>query len=182
MGKGDEQKQRPYTSGNVIDDVSDWAGKIKALGEVWSALSWHENESREGGGGSQALEWCGEKMGEIIMDYAELIEVTIAKNGKFFIDPDGINVVFPLTAHQNSLKMLYQGAFNEEGTIDHIERSIKELDAFSENASIPAMRLRNQFEDLKKKVLGGPEKAPAKGEAESEAEKLKTLNFLSPQG
>ncbi len=158
MGEKDEQKHRPYTSGNAVDDLTDWAGKIKALGEVWSALSWHENESREGGGGSQALEWCGEKLGEIIMDYAELIEVTIHENSKSFVDLDG-SVVFPLAHHQDGLRILYEGAFNEEGTKDQIEQHIKELDAFSENASIPAMRLRNQFEDLKKKVLNRQKKA-----------------------
>jgi len=154
MRAEDKEWKRPFTSGSVVDGLIDWATKIKTLGEVWGAISWHE---AKGNGGTDTLERCGETIGSIIADYAEMIEDTVMENSKSFVDL-GKNIVFPLTR----CKEVYEwSSKNSHGPdVLHIDHQLKELGSFIENAALPAMQLKNAFEDLKKDILSKQKSAP----------------------
>lgn len=146
MKKNDKEWKRPYTSGNLIDDLVSWAKKVKVLGEVWGTLSWHENRQH----GSEVLESCGETLGDIIIDYADLIETAATENSKSFVDMDE-NIVFPLARCQE----VYDHASKNVNSPDvsHIDYQLKELDSFIQNAAMPACELKKKFESLRKEVL-----------------------------
>lgn len=155
MEREEIEKKRPFMGEKITDDLIDWAGKLKALGEVWGTLSWHE---AQGHVSSDTLETCGETLGSIIMDYAELIENTVTENLSSFVDLDE-NVVFPLARCQE----VYDWASKNRHTPDvsHIDYQLKELEAFMETAALPAIRLKNGFEELKKEIMAQKKSAPA---------------------
>ena len=155
MASEEKEKKRPFLGERVTDNLADWAGKLKALGEVWGTLSWHE---AQGHGSSDALEMCGETLGSIIMDYAEMIETTVNENIGSFIDLDK-NVVFPLARCQEVYE--WSSKHRHDPDICHIDCQLKQLTDFIHNAATPAIGLKNDFEDLKKEIMAQQKKAPA---------------------
>lgn len=146
MNKNDTEWKRPYTSGNPIDDLVSWAKKVKVLGEVWGTLSWHENRQP----GSEVLESCGETLGDIIMDYADLIEKTATKNSKSFVDLDE-NIVFPLARCQEVYDYARKNVNSPD--VSHIDYQLKELDSFIHDAAMPACQLKKKFESLREEIV-----------------------------
>jgi len=152
MEKNDKECKRPFAAGSVRDNLIDWAGKLKALGEVWGALSWYENEH----GGSQTLESCGETLGSIVMDYAELIETAVNENN---------SNDFPSAWHEGVLKWIEESK-GEGGSAGVIDTHIRLIDDFCRTVATPAFLLRNRFAEMKKKY---PIKQENASEARTEA-------------
>ncbi len=142
-----EERKRPFTSGSVIDDLTEWARKLKVLGNVLESLARHENN---GHGADNTLESCGEVLGDIIMDYAELIEETVMEHRESFVNHDE-NVVFPLARCQEVYDFIGKARRIED--LAAIDFRVKELGAFIEDAAVPAMRLKTAFETLRKEIL-----------------------------
>jgi hypothetical protein len=151
MEKKQEEPKRYFTSGDIRDDLIDWASKLKTLGEVWGALSWHE---ARGGGSTDALETCGETLGRIIMEYAERIEKTITEKG---INHD------PLAFHRESLEWI-EDTKGGGGSAGIINCNLLMLDEFIKTVSLPAFDLKERYKAMKKKYPVKPEQeafAPA---------------------
>jgi len=156
-GEDREGKKRPYTGGLVTDDLIDWAGKLKALGEVWGALSWHEGAEH---GGTEVLARCGEVLGNIVMDYAELIEDTVNQNIDSFLKP-GEDVAFPLARCQEVYDFVKGTKFSDPTLIDAILFQLKQLDEFIETTATPAIQMRTRFDELRKELIARKKPSPA---------------------
>lgn len=146
----EREERKPFQSDNVMEDIYTYARKMKALGEAWGALSWHENN---GHGSTTALENCGEALGEIVMDYAGAIEILLDEIGKSVVDLDQ-NIVFPLAGCREAYDFI--GATRRKEDLCAVDYRLKELTSFIENAAVPAISLKNAFEDLKKDILNKP--------------------------
>ena len=147
----DKVKKPTYSGGDVRDDVIDWADKLKALGEIWGALSWHVDRYS---GDSEALIHCGETLGRITRDYAELIENAAIEYG--------INRR-PLARYEETLKWIEdsKGGGGSAGVINY---EIKSIDDFIHTVAVPAFDLKQRFEEMKRKYPVKPEEevfAPA---------------------
>ena len=140
---------------DLLDNVTEWAEKLKALGDVWGALSWHV-ERYDGDGDSLAR--CGEMLGMIIADYAGLIQDTVTENMSSFVGLDK-NVVFPLANCQEVYE--WSSKHRHDPDICHIDYQLKELTSFIMSAAMPAIRLKNSFEELKKEIIAQHKNAPA---------------------
>lgn len=151
----DESIKWPFKSEDIADNLREWAGKIKTLGEAWGALSWHV-ERYDGDGDSLAR--CGEILGMIIGDYAGLIEDTVTENIGLFHDL-GKNINFPLARCQEVYDFIKDTKRPED--IIAIDFRLNELTDFIHNAATPAVGLKNDFEDLKKEIMAQQRKAPA---------------------
>jgi len=84
MENGNEKRQCPFASNGLIDNLIDWSEKLKALGEVWSALSWHDNN----GTTTETLQIYGETLGRIVADYADLINNAVQDSAVIFFNHD----------------------------------------------------------------------------------------------
>lgn len=151
----DESMKWPFKREDMLDNITEWTGKLKALGEVWGALSWHVDRYD---GDGDVLARCGEMLGMIIMDYAGLIEDVITENRHSFVDLDK-NVVFPLARCQEVYE--WSSEHRHDPDICHIDYQLKELTDFIHNAATPAIGLKNDFEALKKEIMAQQKKAPA---------------------
>lgn len=149
-------KEKLFQSGDVKEDILGYARKLSALGEVWSALSWHENGEH---GGSQALERCGEILGEIVMDYSKAIEILFDDVRCSMIDLDK-NVVFPLAHFQEELDWLQKDGDNHPASLYLIDYQLEQIEAFI-HAALPAFDLKSGYEEVKKIYLARQKKAPA---------------------
>lgn len=153
MASEEKEKKRPFsvTGGDVRDDVIDWAGKLKVLGDAWGALSWHVDRYD---GDSEALTRCGETLGRIIMEYAELIENAVIEHGI---------TKQPLARYEETLKWIEdsKGGGGSAGVINY---EIKSIDDFIHTVAVPAFDLKQRFEEMKRKYPVKPEQevfAPA---------------------
>lgn len=141
-----ERKERkPFQSDDVIEDLMGYARKLKALGEVWGTLSWHEGAGHVS---SSILETCGEEMGSIIKDYAEAIEIMFENNQCLFVERDK-NIVFPITNHQEAFEWLSKTPGQQD--IYSVGYHLSQLKEFRADAVMPVFDLINKFEDLLKK-------------------------------
>lgn len=150
----ESEERKPFQSDNVMEDIYGYARKMRALGEAWGALSWHENN---GHGSTAALENCGEALGEIVMDYAGAIEILLDEIRKSVVDLDQ-NVVFPLPQCQKVYDFI--GANRRKEDLCAVDYRVQELKSFIENTALPAIKLKADFEDLKKEILNKQKSAP----------------------
>lgn len=150
-----ESMKWPFAIEDMADNLIEWAGKMKALGEVWGALSWHVDRYD---GDGEALTHCGETLGMIIGDYAGLIEDTVTENLSIIRHPDE-NIVSPLAKCKEAYDFIGKARRVEDLIV--IDQCIKELKSFFENMSMPAVRLTSSFEALKKEIMAQQENAPA---------------------
>lgn len=155
MRRRDESIKWPFAQEDMADNLIEWAGKMKALGEIWGALSWHIDRYK---GDDEALVHCGETLGSIIMDYAGLIEDTVTDNFKHFHDLDK-KIVLPLARCREVYDFI--GKTRRVEDLSAINYQIGELRSFTENAALPVMRMQNLFEDLKKEIMTQQKSAPA---------------------
>ncbi|MFH1857325.1 MAG: hypothetical protein ABH845_00250 [Candidatus Omnitrophota bacterium] len=146
--KDTERKRPSFTGGDVRDDVIDWAEKMKALGEAWGALSWHVDRYD---GDSEALARCGETLGRIITEYAELIENAVIEYG---IKKN------PLARYEETLKWI-EDSKGEGGSAGVINYEIKSIADFIHTVALPAFDLKQRFEEMKKKYPVKQESDPA---------------------
>ena len=158
MKKDDEiMKKRPFMGEKITDDLVDWAGKLKALGEVWGTLSWHENQGHVS---SCTLEMCGEALGSIIQDYAEMIEYTVTENIQSIVNLDK-DIVARLDSCRKFYNRIKDGHWCP-ADISVIDFRLNELTSFINGAAIPAIGLKEDFTVLRKSIQTRlKEKAPA---------------------
>lgn len=147
----DELMKWPFKREDMADNLIEWAGKIKALGEVWGALSWHVDRYD---GDTDALGRCGETLGTIIGDYAGMIEDTVTEDMSF--DKNGVN---PLAGCQEAYDFI--GKTRRVEDLIAVDSRLQELSSFISNAAVPAIGLKNDFEALKKEILAKQESAAA---------------------
>jgi hypothetical protein len=161
----EKEKKRPFTGCGIREDLIDWATKLKALGQVWGALSWHENQ---GDGVTVTLEACGEALGSIVMDYAELIETAAQEDERR---------VFPFEWHEEVLEWIAdsEGGGGSAGVITVHQRLI---DDFIRTVATPAFSLKNRFDEMKKKYPVKPEQEAFDPAAEPEAGLAKRIKWL----
>jgi hypothetical protein len=160
MRRDDTEWERPYTSGDVVDDIIDWAGKLKVLGEVWGTLSWHE---KSGHGSTDILENSGEILGSIITDYAELIENTISHSHK-----NGEIIVNSLKRYEETLQWI-ENSKGQGGSAGVIDLDMQSLDRFIATVTQPAYLMKKRFAEMKKKYPIKHETASETVSAASEA-------------
>lgn len=157
--KKDEEitRKRPFMGEEITDDLIDWAGKLKALGEVWGTLSWHEGQGHVS---SCTLEMCGEALGSIIADYAEMIEYTVAENSQAIVKLDK-----DTAGRLAGCRRLYDRIKNGHhcpADVTSIDLRLKELTDFIHTAATPAVGLKEDFLELRKSIQKRlNEKAPA---------------------
>lgn len=78
MENQDLQRKQMMTGNNdLVEDLVDWSGKLKALGGILSRLAWYESKDNVN---TSALVAHGEQFGAIINDYAEFIETAVNDN------------------------------------------------------------------------------------------------------
>jgi hypothetical protein len=71
-----QQKRMITETGDLAEDLSEWALKLKALGGLINALAWYEKTYNN----SDHLLDNSEYLGEIIKDYAEFIYAAVSNN------------------------------------------------------------------------------------------------------
>lgn len=153
----EEDKRIPFTSGGgFADDIMDWVTKVQAMNEAINALLWYE--TREGAkGGAEAISWHGETLCGILGNYAEAIELKLHENWELFGDIEN-RVVFPLNKFQYEYGCVKETS--QPSAIRCIDENLKKLTDFIDNAAVPALHLKNAFEEVKKRILAEQEKAP----------------------
>jgi hypothetical protein len=158
MRKSDESMKWPFAREDMADNLIEWAGKMKALGEVWGALSWHVDRYD---GDTDALARCGETLGTIIGDYAGMIEDTVTEEISSFFDYiRDKNVVFPLADVQKACALLREGGFFLQTTLDSINCQLSTIEAFEQKAIVPILTLKEELEMMKKKFHPPRKSAP----------------------
>ena len=155
MKKQDEMKKRLITgSDDLRNDLLEWAGKLKALGHMLSALAWNESKPDSG---TIALEQHGEILGDIIMDYAEFIETAVSEDK---------TIRFPFKFHEQTLKWIVDSN-GEGGSAGVINTHLMMIDDFLKKTAHPAYQMRNRFEDLKKQFSVSQESTQKVGSAKA---------------
>jgi len=76
MEENDFRKKMITRRDDLVEDLLDWALKLKAIGGLVSALAWYEKNYDK----SAHLVEHGEDLGNIINDYAEFIETALNDN------------------------------------------------------------------------------------------------------
>ena len=162
MEKQVEVRKRFTTgSGDLGSVLIDWAGKLKAMGHILSCLAWHEKKP---GSGTEALCLQGEELGGIISDYAEFIETATEDNLARIHGLEG-NAVKQLARCQEVYDFVKNT--NRPEDICAIDYRIREMTDFINNISLPAIDLKNSFEDLKKSIIAEQEKGSKSQAAET---------------
>jgi len=152
MEKQDDIRERLITANNdLAEDLSDWAWKVKALGGILSAFLWHESR---GAGGTGALRQHGEAFGEIIKDYAEFIETSVSDNISRIRGQESAET--QLVNHQEVYASLKDTKRHED--IYVIDQHLHGLSSFIQNHAMPAIKLRSDFEDIKKRLTAKQQK------------------------
>ena len=72
----EDRKRLTSTNNDLVEDLVDWAGKLKAMGGILASLAWHVKQD----GDATQLIQCGEAFGEVIQNYAEFIETAVNDN------------------------------------------------------------------------------------------------------
>lgn len=145
----------PFAQEDMADNLIEWAGKIKAIGEVWGALAWHV---RHYDGDDDALLGCGETLGCIIGDYAGMIEDTITENFDVFHDLDK-KTVLPLARCREVYDFVKNTKRPED--IIAIDFRLNELTDFIKDVAIPAIGLKDDLLALRKSLATKQKSAPA---------------------
>lgn len=150
----EECEPKPFTCGDLREDLDSWSRRLQALGGVVGALSWYEGKT---GGPISVFENHGEALGWIIEDYAKAIELTIDKNRDVFFNAKesvsslmrGCQETYDIISKNQNISDIYV-----------LDCRLKELDKFLKEVLVPAMHLKNAFEDLKKDILKNSKQAP----------------------
>jgi len=150
----DEEKRVPFQTGDKIEDMMSYARKLNALGDLLQTLFWIGNACDTG---QAELQRFGQELGWIMQDYSQALEIMLDESSCSFVDLDK-NVVFPLGRCQEVYDFIGNNRRKED--ICAVDYHLQELNNFIENAAMPAMRLKNSFEDLKKEMLAGNKSAP----------------------
>ena len=75
----------PFYPGGVLDNLHGWSNRVSALSRVLSQMYWHEQQ-----GQSDALQFYGQALADVIADYTEAINEAIN------LLPKGNNIEFEL--------------------------------------------------------------------------------------
>ncbi|MGV8059683.1 MAG: hypothetical protein AB2L12_16935 [Smithellaceae bacterium] len=146
--KTEIKKKRFFTgSDSLADDLIDWASKLNALGYILGSLVWNESKPDSG---TEALNWHGESLGMIISDYAAFIETAVEDNFGQINGLEG-NAVKQLARWQEVYDFIKNTKRPED--IYAIDHQLHELSDFIHNISVPAISLKNDFDDLKKSLI-----------------------------
>jgi len=141
----EEIQGEPFSTGHTWNDVYDWSNRLAALGEVISALAWHERN-----GGSECLHQEGEHLGEIIRDYAQAIRITIDKNLEKLCDMDE-SIISPLSRSQEVLDFLKGKETLNPSDLMPINYQIERLEEFL-NAVLPGFDIKADFVRLRDRI------------------------------
>jgi len=157
----EEEKQRPFNKGSVVDDLIDWSKKLTALGRMVSAVSWLEYnlEAKLHTGSTELFFQHGEALGDIISDYASAVELALEENHRSWMGLED-KIVFDIKRPQEVLIWLKNGGFHNLTEMRCIEYQLEELDAFCINAALPAIELKGEYENFKKQFITRQKKAP----------------------
>lgn len=145
--KEEEEKPKSFSvgTGNILDDLDDWASKLKKLGEAVAFLG----GSDEGEG----LILCGEGLGMIIEDYAEAIESALGDKETRKIFHHKGSELFSLSNHQETYEMIRQGAFHPETALIRVDKEIEEVDCFLKDIAGKTYDLRSNLKELRKAII-----------------------------
>jgi len=141
------EERQPFQTGDVIEDMMGYAQKLNALGDVVMTMSWlHEAHNV---GEAEFLRF-GQDLGEIIQDYADALHIMLYKESLNFVDREK-EVVFPLGQCREVYNFI--GKTRRKEDLCAVDYRLKELDEFIEKAAVPAINLKNDFEQLRKEIL-----------------------------
>lgn len=161
QNKTEEQKEfckRLDThGGDLAEDLMDWARKLKALGYILGTLAWYESKPDSG---TEALNWHGEQLGEIIEDYAEFIGTAVEDNIPQINGLEG-NAVNQLARCQEVYDFIKDTKRPED--ICAIDYRLNELTELIHGICTPAIALKCNFEDLRKRLMAKQEKTAKTG-------------------
>ncbi len=143
----EEIREKPFLCGDVREDLDGWSRKLGALGNLISALAWHEKK-----GGSESLCSEGEILGSIIHDYAHAIELTIDQESGVLSNIDE-GIAFPLARHQSVYDMMALTKDLNGTDLPAIQTQLKKLQTFTEETLIPVLRMTNGLEDMRKGII-----------------------------
>ena len=143
----EEITEKPFSSGDVWEDLDDWSRKLGALGKMISALAWHEKD-----GGSESLCSEGELLGGIIYDYAQAIRLTMDQEHELLGDFDQ-SIVFPLARHQSAYGLMTLTTDLNETDIPGINKHLKALHAFTNKAINPVLEMTIGLENIRKEII-----------------------------
>ncbi len=152
--KTEKCEEVPFVSGSLIDDLDAWSRKLQVLGGAVSTIAWYKSRNVDS---DCFFETQGETLGQIIEDYAKAIELTIEKNAAIFSDRKE-NIDILIKGCQETYDIVSKNRHISD--ICAIDRRVAELDEFLKGALVPAMRLKNNFETLKREILAINKKAP----------------------
>lgn len=155
MRKSDGMKW-PFPDEDAMDNLIEWAGKIKALGEAWASLSWHVNRYN---GDVWALSHCGETLGSIIGDYAGFIEDTVTENMRSSKDDSADSIAKGLARCREVYEFI--GDTRRPEDLLAIDCRLNELSAFIIRSAAPAMKLKEDFLSLRNSIIAEQKKEPA---------------------
>jgi len=143
----EEITEKPFSSGDVREDLIKWSYKLGALGNLISALAWHEKD-----GGSESLCSDGELLGSIIYDYAQAIKITTEKRCRILIDIDKA-FVSPLPRCQEVYEWLNGRDMLNQSDLEPINYRLKELESFFEAFTGPALDLTGKFAKMRDAII-----------------------------
>lgn len=141
MEKNEQEKDvQILGSGDLAEDLPDWASKIEALAFFLSALAYHENR---GGGNTTAFEMYGEHYGSIIADYARAINKTIQKH-YLTLDSLADSAIIPIERFKSVVSFLANTTRKED--LIAIDHNLDEMNKIIETSVMPFLKM---YEDLK---------------------------------
>lgn len=141
--QGEEMEEKPFSTGDIYEDLIGWASRLDALGALISSMAFKESDE---------LITSGEYLGYIISDYAKAINLSLheAKNVSWRA-PRG--VYFSISDHKDSYEMIRQGAFYPEKALEVVNKEIKELNAFMKEVADPVIELEVSYEQLRRAII-----------------------------
>lgn len=141
--QGEEKEEKPFSTGDIYEDLIGWASRLDALGALISSMAFEESDE---------LIASGEYLGYIISDYAKAINLSLheAKNVSWRA-PRG--VYFSISDHKDSYETIRQGAYYPEKALEVVNREIKELESFIEEVVDPVIKLEVSYGQLRRAII-----------------------------
>ncbi|MDD5451507.1 MAG: hypothetical protein PHT49_06380 [Desulfovibrionales bacterium] len=137
-------EKKPFSTGNIYEDLIGWASRLDALGALMSSLASFEE--------SDELITSGEYLGYIISDYAKAINLSVHEAGNVFWRAQH-GVYFSISDHKDSYEMIRQGAYYPEKALEVVNREIKELNSFIKEVADPVIELEVSYEQLRRAII-----------------------------
>ncbi len=148
------KEEQPFQTGDTMKDMMSYARKLNALGDVVMTMCWLQKAHNIG---EPEFFRFGQELGNIIQDYAQGLQIMLDKADADFYDREKLFIP-PLERLQEVYDFIVKTRRKED--LCAVNNSMQTINSFIESAAIPAFRLKNNFEALKKDILSENKSTP----------------------